>query len=131
MSATGGQGPAVTIETGLVTDVSATSGQVANGAAVAAIPGAVGKTSFITGFEVTSDGATAAAVVDLTVSLGAVVLHYTYTAVAGATTQDATLIVSFPRPLPATAANTAITVTLPALGVGSTNAAVNVHGYQQ
>lgn len=131
MSTSGGQAPAVTIETGLVTDINATSGQVANAAAVAAIPAAVGKTSFITGLELTSDGATAAAIVDVTVNLGGVTLHYAYTAVAGASTADNALILTFPRPLPATAANTAITVTCPALGAGNLNAAVNVHGYQQ
>lgn len=131
MSTSGGTAGNSTVVSGLATDVSATSGQVANAPAVASVPGVVGKTSFITGFEVTSDGATAASIVDVTVNLGGVTLHYAYTAVAGATTADNALTVSFPRPLPATALNTAITVTCPALGVGSTNAAVNVHGYQQ
>jgi len=114
------------------TPVEAGSGNVANGVATASLPAAVGKTTYITGFEITSDGATAVAVVRATVGVlvGGVTEGYTYTAVAGATTQDLTLVVQYARGLPGNAVNTAISVSLPALGAGNTNAEVNAHGYQ-
>ncbi|WP_283807294.1 hypothetical protein [Bradyrhizobium sp. Tv2a-2] len=40
------------------------------------------------------------------------------------------LDVQFNPPLPASAANTAITVSCPSLGSGNTNNSVNVYGYQ-
>lgn len=112
------------------TSVAASSGNVANATATASLPAVAGKTNYVTGFEITAGGATAAALV--TATLAGVVggpLSYTFGAPAGATTAAQPLIVEFATPLPASAANTAITVTLPALGAGNTNAAVSLHGY--
>ena len=39
--------------------------------------------------------------------------------------------VRFPQPLPASAVNTAITVTVPSFGAGNTNAAVVVYGFMK
>jgi hypothetical protein len=44
--------------------------------------------------------------------------------------QNATLSIAFPRCIPASATNTAIVVTLPALGAGNTNATVIAWGYR-
>ncbi|RUV16965.1 MULTISPECIES: hypothetical protein [unclassified Mesorhizobium] len=114
------------------TAVTASSGNVANGAAVATLPGVVGQTTYITGFEITAGGATAAALVAATLS-GIVggTATYIFAAPAGVAVGAAPLVVQFAQPIPASAANTAIVLTLPALGAGNTNAAVVAHGFQQ
>lgn len=110
--------------------VDASSGNVAAAAATATLPGVAGHTTWITGFEITSAGSTAALVVVATVTGPAVTLSYVYTTVAGVTLANAPLAVEFPKPIPASAPNTAIVVSLPSLGAGNTNAAVSAHGYQ-
>lgn len=130
MSTSGGAAGAVTAIPAGATALHTTSGNVANGAAVATLGAVAGKTTYITGFEVTAAGATAALVVDVAVAGPANTLHYSFTFPAGATTGAAPLVVELPEPIPANAPNTAITVTLPASGAGGTNAAVNAHGYQ-
>lgn len=113
------------------TAIAAASGNVANAAAVATLAAVAGKTTYITGFEITASGATAALVVSVTV-VGTITgtLTYTYAAVAGAALINTPLVVQFPTPIPASATNTTIVVTLPALGAGNTNATVVAHGYQ-
>lgn len=114
-----------------VTQLSAASGNVANASAVATLAGAAGVTTYITGFVITAAGATAASVVNATV-VGLVGGTQTYTFVfpAGATVAATPLVVQFPKPVPASAVNTAIVVTLPAGGAGNTNAAVNATGFR-
>lgn len=106
------------------------SGNVANGSAAASLAAVSGKTNYIAGFQVTASGATAALVVNVTMA-GVITGTQTYTFVfpAGVTTAATPLIVKFDPPVPASATNTAITVTLPASGAGGTNAAVNVQGF--
>lgn len=120
----------VIVENGGV-DVDASSGNVANAAAVAALPGAAGKTTFLTGFEVTAAGSTAALVVLVTVAgvLGGT-KTYVFVFPAGAAVAATPLLVEFHRPVPASGLNQAITVTLPAGGAGNLNAAVTAHGFQ-
>ncbi|SRR6266536_3385076 len=130
MSTSGGVQVVDQAAAGDVAVVVATSGNVANAPAVATLPGVAGKTTYITGFEITAAGATAGLVVDVTVTGPAATLHYTYAFPAGALIGAAPYVVEFPRAVPAAAANTAIAVTLPASGAGGTNAAVNAHGYQ-
>lgn len=107
------------------------SGNVAAASAAATLTSSATTTAYITGFEITSSGSTAAAVVSATVTgiLGGT-LTYTYTSVAGATLANQPLLVTFNPPLPASAVNTNIVVTLPSLGAGNTNAAVVAHGYR-
>lgn len=116
---------------GPANNAQSSSGNVANASAVATLAAVAGKTTFISGFEITGAGATAAAVVIATVTglLGGTA-SYIVAAPAGATAPLTTLAVVFNPPLPASALNTAIVVTLPALGLGNTNAAVVAHGYQ-
>ncbi len=113
------------------TAITAASGNVANASAAATLAGVASKTTFITGFEITSDGASVALCVNPTVT-GTVTgtLTYTYCAPAGVLVMATPLIVPFPLAIPASAVNTAIVVTLPALGTGSANATVVAHGYQ-
>jgi len=112
------------------TAVGATSGNVANASAAATLPAVSGKTNFLTGFEITASGATAGLVVNATVTgLATGTQNYAFTFPAGVAVAALPLIVIFDNPIPASATNTAITVTLPASGAGGTNAAVNVHGF--
>jgi hypothetical protein len=112
------------------TVVTSSSGNVANANAVASLGAQAGKTNWVTGFEISSAGATAGAIVvaALTGLLGGS-FSYIYSVVIGASLKNDTLSIQFTKPIPASAANTAITLTLPALGTGNTNACVNLHGY--
>lgn len=113
------------------TPIIGVSGNVAAAAAVGTLAAAVGKRTFISGFSINSAGATAAAVVNATLAglLGGT-MTFPYVAVAGVTLKNADLVVTFYPPLPASADNTAIVLTLPSLGAGNTNAAVNAWGFQ-
>jgi hypothetical protein len=112
------------------TPVHAASGNVANASAVATLAAVAGKTAYVTGFEITAGGATAAALVDAVLSgLRGGNATYTFGAPAGAAVAATPLLVRFSMPLPASAMNTAIAITLPALGAGNTKAAVAIHGF--
>ena len=114
------------------TAVMNSSGNVAASAAVATLPGVAGKTTFICGFTMSSSGSTGALVVSPTIA-GVVsgTMTYTYTTIAGATLANPVLSNNFSPCLPASAANTAIVVTLPSLGGGNTNATTVAWGFQQ
>lgn len=113
------------------TPISASSGNVANASAVATLAAAAGKRTYITGFEITAGGATAAALVAATLAgIAGGTATYIYGAPAGVAVQAAPLQVSFSQPIPSSAVNTALVLTLPALGAGNTNAAVVAHGFQ-
>lgn len=113
------------------TAITASSANVANASAVATLSGVALKTTYICGANITSGGSTAAALVTPTV-VGTITgtLNFTYATVAGATLGNTPLSLRFSPCVPASAVNTAIVVTLPALGAGNTNATVNAHGYQ-
>jgi hypothetical protein len=112
------------------TAVRATSGSVAATAAVATMAAVADKTNYVTGFEITSGGATAASLVVAVLSglLGGS-MSYIQPVVAGATLGNPSIIVQFTKAIPASAVNIAIVLTLPSLGVGNTAACVNLHGY--
>jgi hypothetical protein len=113
------------------TALSADSGVVADASAVATLAGASSVTTYITGFEVTAGGATGAALVEVTVDgLIGGTASFVFGVPAGVTTLATPLVVAFPAPIPASAANTAINVTVPALGAGNTHAAVVAHGFR-
>lgn len=106
------------------------SGNVANASAAATLTGTATTTVYISGFEVTGSGATAALPVTVTVAglLGGT-RSYTYNFASGALVGNTPLIVHFNPPLPASAINTAIVVTCPAGGAGNTNNTVVAHGF--
>lgn len=107
------------------------SGNVANASAVATLAAAAGKTTYLTSYTITGGGATAASIVNATIANvvgGTMTLNVIVP--AGATLGITPLIVVFLEPVPATAVNTAIVLTLPALGAGNTNAAVTATGFQ-
>jgi hypothetical protein len=89
-------------------------------------------TTYITGFEVTGLGATTALgiTVAVTGTLGGT-LSYILAVPAGVLVGATPLIVEFSRPIPASAVNTAIVVTVPSFGAGNTLAAVVAHGFVQ
>ena len=109
---------------------SLSSGNVANASAAATITSGANNFAFITGFEAAYAGATAGQCVNLTVTgvLGGT-MTYPVCSPTGVTVAGVPLIVEFDPPLKASAVNTSIVVTLPALGAGNTNAAVVAHGY--
>lgn len=110
--------------------ITAASGNVANANAVATLPAVTGRTTYLCGFTMTSSGSTAAVVVNPTVT-GVVggTLTYVFASAAGVALGNTPLIVNFNPCMPSNAANTAIVVTLPALGAGNTNSAVTAKGY--
>jgi hypothetical protein len=112
------------------TIVARSSGNTANASAQARMPAVSGKTNYITGFDVYSTGSTAAFVTQVTISglLGGS-LVFSYANVIGPTLLSTPLSIRFPGPIPGLAVNTALNVTLPALGSGNTSATVNVYGY--
>ena len=113
------------------TPLTNSSGNVANATAVATLAGAAGLTTYITGFQITGTGATAAAAVTATLAgiIGGTA-SYTIAAMAGAVLANNSLLVDFSYPIPASAVNTAIVLTLPALGIGNTNSTVTARGYR-
>jgi len=112
------------------TPLSAGSGNVANASAVATLTPASGKTAYITGFQISGAGATVALPVSVTVvGLLGGTRTFTYTAIAGALLANTPLLVNFPYPIPASAVDTNIVVTCPALGAGNTNNTVNAQGF--
>lgn len=113
------------------TYLTASSGNVANASAAATLAGAASLTTYITGFQCTPGGATAAALVIVTVA-GVITgtMSYIAGAPAGVAVMGQPLIVQFPTPVPASAVNTAIVVTMPALGGGNTNAACSAQGFR-
>lgn len=113
------------------TPLNASSGNQANTAAVATLAKGAGQTTYLTGFEITGAGATAAGIVLATVT-GLVGGPRTLVVAvpAGATTGLTRVAASFDPPLPALTPNADIVVTLPPLGAGNTNAAVNAQGFR-
>jgi hypothetical protein len=110
--------------------LSAGSADVANASAVATLTGTATTTVYITGFQVSGSGATAGAVVAVTIAglLGGT-RTYNYTFATGAAVGNQPLIVQFLVPLPASAVNTAIVVTCPASGAGGAHNTVNAQGF--
>jgi hypothetical protein len=111
--------------------VSASGGAQAN---AATITSAVGRMAYIEGFDVTGGGATAAGIVNITTSGLANNLTYSMNVLAGVTgpvNAQGGVFLRFPTPIPASGTNTNITVTLPSLGAGNTNASITVYGFTQ
>ena len=118
--------------TGIVQNYVSQSSAVAAGGNSNTLPAAAGKTTYMTGFSVTGGGATAASNIAVTIT-GTVSnqLNYVIVVPAGATTSITPLIVTFNPPVPASAPNTGIVLTVPSFGAGNTAAAAEIHGFQQ
>jgi hypothetical protein len=94
------------------------------------LPAATGKTTYCAGFTITGGGATAASAVTCTLSDGTVTYNFMIEIPAGAGLAIVPLVVNFEIPIPATATNTAWTLTVPSFGSGNTAASANIWGYQ-
>jgi len=115
---------------GGATTVIGSSGNVANASAVATLAGTSGKTTYITGFQLTASGSTLGLDVTATITGLTTTMSFTFTFPAGVLVPAQPVVVTFPQPIPASAANTAIVVTLPAGGGGNTNATATAQGFQ-
>ncbi len=117
-------------ELGAATYLTATDSKAA-AIATATLAGAAGKTTYITGFQVTGTGATGATVVTVTVT-GTITgtMNYTIAVPAGAAVGITPLVVSFASPVPASGQNQAIAVNVPSFGLGNTNVTVSAQGFQ-
>jgi hypothetical protein len=93
----------------------------------ASLPAASGKTTQICGFTITSGGTTAPLVVTATITGTIAILNYSYVFVSSGQGVFGT---AYPACIPASAANTQITVTVPGGGAGTT-ASLVVWGSQQ
>jgi hypothetical protein len=109
--------------------VNATGVVGANAALTVTIPALAGWVNVLTGYDYVGTGATAAAVVDITTT-GVGANYTSKLAVPASPTSLAERSVRFPNGLTATANNTAITVNVPALGVGNLSGNLVVYGYR-
>lgn len=114
-----------------VTALQSSSGNVAAATATATLAGAASTTAYLTGFSFTGSGATAASVVNGTITglLGGT-MTFTVSVPAGATLGVTPVKMDFYPPIPASATNTSIVVSVPSLGIGNTNATVSSWGYR-
>lgn len=120
--------PVAVASAGVDASASATA---AAGAMTPALAAAAGKTTFVTGFIITGAGATGASVITVTITgvIGGT-MSFKLAIVAGATLAQTPLAITFARPIPASATNTAITLNVPSFGAGNTDAAAVITGYQ-
>ena len=107
------------------------SGNVANATVACTLATASGKTTYITGFTMTADGATAGLAVTCTLT-GTITgtMSYTFGYPIGVAVPAQPLSIQFPYPVPASATNTTIVASCPASGTGGTNAAISATGFQ-
>ena len=112
--------------------VSAAGGAQSN---AATLTGKAGQYTYLEGFDITGSGATAATVVEVTTTGLANNLKFEVPVAAGVTApfiaNTPVYSVRFPTPLPSSATNTNIVVTLPSFGSGNTNASITVYGFTQ
>lgn len=118
---------------GASTNGQATELQVAATAAAAAnnqtLAASAGKRTYLSGFFVGGLGATGASVIAVTITGIAATMTYRMDIPAGAGVNVSRLFVTFPRPIPASADNTAIVVNVPSFGAGNTAADAAAWGF--
>jgi len=129
MSESGGITPTTPFATGGAGTPQHTTQTGAASAISAAITAGAGKFAYLTGFEVTGTGATAASTIVVTVTTPTVRANYELTIPGTAGAAMTPLIVALPTPIPSDAAAGTVTVNVPSFGAGSTAQAVNAHGY--
>jgi len=106
------------------------SGVVSAAPAVATLPGSLGVTAYLTGFDISGAGATGAGVVVATIAgLRGGARTIVVAVPAGVTAALPPVVQRFDPPLVAAGENTAIVITVPSLGVGNTHACVNAQGF--
>lgn len=113
---------------------SLSTGTIAAATAMAAVlAAAAGKTTYISGFQVTGMGASTAVAVLATVTgvLGGTLPYYVGVPVNTVLSAVTPLVVAFAPPIPASAASLNIQVNVGSFGSGNTNAAVVAQGYRR
>lgn len=108
-------------------EVGATVSAAANNQTLAGISA---KRTYITGFYVDGLGATSGSIIAVTITGLANTLTFKLSIPAGATLALAPLRVNFPRPIAASADNTAIVVNVPSFGTGNTESIAGAYGFQ-
>jgi hypothetical protein len=103
---------------------------VAAATATAAIAAVSAKTGYLAGFSISGGGATAGSRVVATIT-GLLIgtLSINIAVPAGAAGAITPIFVTFPNPIPASAVNTAITLSVPSFGTGNLSVAVAIWGY--
>lgn len=112
------------------TPVAASSGNMPNAVAVATLPAAANKLTYISGFQCTSTGSDV--VLGVTITVVGVVggqLDYAFNTGDNKVAGDQ-MIVPYSMPMPANAVNTPIVVSMPANGLGNTHASCTAQGFQ-
>lgn len=105
-------------------DTDAAAAMTAELAAVAS------KKNYLAGFMVSGKGATAASAIECTVAGLAIGTMRVWVQIpAGTGTAIDPLFVTLPNPIPASAENTAITLSVPSFGAGNTDAECAIWGY--
>ena len=104
--------------------------QVAASANNQTLAGAASLRTYIQGFCITGGGATAASIIQVTITGLTNTLSFNVPVPAGATAGIQPLWVEFNPPLPASADNTPIVVNVPSFGAGNTAASAAAWGFQ-
>lgn len=95
-----------------------------------ALPAAAGYRTVIKGFTITGLGATGATTVEATLAGLGTTLKFSIAVPAGVTTGITPLSVPFGDGMPASADNTAITLSVPTFGSGNTKVCTAIWGFQ-
>jgi len=113
------------------TQVAVQSGNSPNAAINISLPAAAGKTTYITHLMVSGGGATAASLSSVIVAnmLGGT-YGLNFGVPAGITVGLPPIVITFDPPMPATAVNTALNITVAAFGAGNVAASASAQGYQ-
>jgi len=95
------------------------------------LPGVPGKITYITGLQITATGATASAATGASLAgVTGPTQTIIVTAPVGPTTAAPPIVINFNPPLPASAVNTPIILTVPALGAGNAACSASMQGFQ-
>jgi hypothetical protein len=112
------------------TSIYDSTGSLAAMPGTATLPAVPGATNQLSGFSITGGGATAASIVQGTITgLGIKPLTFDIAVPAGATAGISPVVVNFTNPIPASGPNVPIVLNLPSFGAGNTNAVGNIWGF--
>lgn len=103
-------------------------GTAAAGTATAALPAVAAKFNYLTGFQISGLGATAATSVIATITDATWTLSFGIEVPAGVGKQTPLINILFAQPLKATTNNHAITLSVPSFGAGNTFVGVSIQG---
>ncbi|SRR6266481_7663134 len=111
------------------TQINSSSGNQAAATATATLPAITNRFNYLSGFEITAGGGTAAAILTATITgCAGGTMSYAFPYPTGATLPATPLTVEFFTPMQASGPGVAIAVSLPAIA-GGTNACVCAHGF--